>query len=140
MLGLSSEPVIIPPALADSLETWFINIGAGANLIAYQVGTQIEVVEQWKALQPEERARLLNDAWAFKEFLFTRHFISQTLANNQTPGESRRKCYFTSRSPMNLRQLARDARTRSPMRRISPTSSKNRRKMSTGNCSRSAKA
>ena len=86
VLGLSSEPVIIPPALADSLETWFINIGAGANLIAYQVGTQIEVVEQWKALQPEERARLLNDAWAFKEFLFTRPFISRTLANHQNTG------------------------------------------------------
>ena len=86
VLGLSSEPVSIPPALADSLETWFINIGAGGNLIDYQVGTQIEAVEQWKELQPEECARLLNDAWAFKEFLFTCHFISQTLANNQNTG------------------------------------------------------
>ena len=86
VLGLSSEPVSIPPALADSLETSFINIGAGSSRIDRQVGTQIEVVEQWKELQPEERARLLNDAWAFKEFVFTRHLISQTLANYQNTG------------------------------------------------------
>ena len=58
VLRWSSELVTIPQTLADSLDTWFINIGAGANRIDCQVGTQIEVVEQWKQLQPEERTRV----------------------------------------------------------------------------------
>ena len=87
VLGWSSEPVSIPQTLANSLDTWFINIGAGANLIDCQVGTQIEVVEQWKQLQPAERTRVLNDAWAFKEFLSSRHFISETLVDNQNRGQ-----------------------------------------------------
>ena len=86
VLGLSSEPVSIPPALADSLETWFINIGAGGAHIPYQVETQIEVIEQWKQLESQGRDRLLNDPWAFKEFLFTRHFTSQLLVKNQNTG------------------------------------------------------
>ena len=87
VLGWSSEPVSIPQKLANSLDISFINIGAGANRIDCQVGTQIEVVEQWKQLQPEERTRVLNDAWAFKEFLSSRHFISETLLDNQNKGQ-----------------------------------------------------
>ena len=87
VLRISPAPVNIPAGLADSLDIWFINIGAGAALIDCQVGTQIEVVEQWKQLPPDERARLLDDAWAFKEFVFTRHFISATLAENQNRGQ-----------------------------------------------------
>ena len=87
VLRSSPEHVNIPPRLADSLDTWFINIGAGAALIDCQLGTQIEVVEQWKQLPQDERARLLDDAWAFKEFVFTRHFISKTLAQNQNRGQ-----------------------------------------------------
>ena len=87
VLGWSSELVTIPQTLADSLDTWFINIGAGANRIDCQVGTQIEVVEQWKQLQPEERTRVLNGGWAFKEFLSSRRFISETLLDNQNKGQ-----------------------------------------------------
>ena len=87
VLGWSSEPVSIPERLANSLDTWFFNIGAGASRIDCQLGTQIEVVEQWKQLQPEESSRVLNDAWAFKEFLSSRHFISETLVNGQNKGQ-----------------------------------------------------
>ena len=86
VLGMSPEPVNIPPALAVALQIWFINIGAGGAQIPYQVGTQIEVIEQWKELESQERDRRLNDPWAFKEFLFTRHFTSQLLVNKQNTG------------------------------------------------------
>ena len=86
VLGMSPEPVNIPPALADALQIWFINIGAGAAKIPFQVGTLIEVIEQWKELESQERDRLLNDPWAFKDFLFTRHFTGQLLVNNQNSG------------------------------------------------------
>ena len=64
-----------------------MNIGAGSANRPFQVGTQIEVVEQWKQLQPEERTRILEDAWAFKEFLFSRQFISELLVRNQNTGQ-----------------------------------------------------
>ena len=86
ILGLSPEPVSIPPALVEGLQSGFINLGAGAAKIPSQVGTLIEVIEQWKELESQERDRLLNDPWAFKDFLFTRHFTSQQLVNNQNSG------------------------------------------------------
>ena len=86
VLGWSSPPVDIPPELVDGLRFQFINIGVGMALIPFQVGTLIETVEQWKELEPVERDRLLDDPWAFKEFLFSRSFTSQLLANNQNTG------------------------------------------------------
>jgi hypothetical protein len=86
VLGWSSPPVDIPPELVDGLRFQFINIGVGMALIPFQVGTLIETGEQWKELEPVERDRLLDDPWAFKEFLFSRRFTSQLLANNQNTG------------------------------------------------------
>lgn len=91
VLGWSLEPVSMPDMLANSLGPRFMNMGAGASQIDAQVGTQIETVEQWKQLSPEERNRLLEDAWAFKEFLFSRHFISERLVNNQNTGQSEKE-------------------------------------------------
>ena len=87
VLGWSTEQVSIPQTLADSLDTEFMNIGPGTANRPYQVGTQIEVVEPWKQLQPEERSLILSDAWAFKEFLFGRQFISELLVRNQNRGQ-----------------------------------------------------
>ena len=87
VLGWSSDPVSIPQPLANSLDISFMNISASSTNIDAQVGTQIEVVEQWKQLQPEKRTQILEDAWAFKEFLFSRHFISERLLNNQNRGQ-----------------------------------------------------
>ena len=91
VLGWSSEPVSIPDTLANSLGPRFVNVGAGASLMDAQVGTQIEVVEQWKQLSPEERTQLLEDAWAFREFLSSRYFISERLLNNQNSGQIERE-------------------------------------------------
>ena len=76
----------IPPEIAEALNAGFINVGAGNNYMAYQVGTLIEFVEQWKVLGLAEQGRLLSDGWAFKEFLFPMQFTSQLLVNNQNTG------------------------------------------------------
>ena len=86
ILGWSPERVNIPPEFVDGLQPGFINIGPGKTHIPFQIGTLIEVVEQWKELKSEERDRLLSDGWAFREFLFTRRFTSQLLINNQKRG------------------------------------------------------
>ena len=91
VLGWSSQPVSIPDTLANSLDISFMNIGVSANQIDAQVGTQIESIEQWKQLSPAERTRILEDAWAFKEFLFSRYFISERLLNNQGIGQIERE-------------------------------------------------
>ncbi len=91
VLGWSPARVGIPQTLADSLDTWFMNIGRGTSNIPYQVGTQIEIIEQWKQLQPEEQTRLLDDAWTFKEFLLGRRFSSELMVNNQNSGRIERE-------------------------------------------------
>ena len=86
VLGWSPSPVQVPDHLASGLQSKFINIGSGARLRPFQVGTLIESTEQWKDLGPVEQSRLLGDPWEFKNFLFTRQFNSQLLANNQNTG------------------------------------------------------
>ena len=91
VLGWSSEPVSIPQTLADSLDTGFMAIGASTAYRPYQLGTQIETIEQWKQLSQEDRNRLLEDAWAFKEFLFSRQLTSKMLVNNQNTGQTEKE-------------------------------------------------
>ena len=86
VLRSSSPPVDIPTELVDGLRFLFINIGVARTLIPFQVGTLIETVEQWKELEPGGRDRLLDDPWAFKEFLFSRQFTSRLLVNKQNTG------------------------------------------------------
>ena len=86
VLGWSSEPVTIPSKLNDALQPGFINIGAGAALIDFQLATLIEFVEQWKQEEQENQQDLLNDPWSYKDFLFNVHGKSQTLRNNESKG------------------------------------------------------
>ena len=86
VLRSSSPPVDIPTELVDGLRFLFINIGVARTLIPFQVETLIETVEQWKELEPGGRDRLLDDPWAFKEFLFSRQFTSRLLVNKQNTG------------------------------------------------------
>ena len=90
VLEWSPSPVNISPELVDGLQFLFINIGVAKTLIPFQLGTLIETVEQWKDLDPGARDRLLDDPWDFKEFLFSRHFTSQLLANKQNTGRLER--------------------------------------------------
>ena len=76
----------VPPGIVEGLKAGFINISAGNNYMAYQVGTIIEFADQWKELDVREREERLKDPWAFKEFLFTMQFTGSLLVNNQNSG------------------------------------------------------
>lgn len=86
VLGWSLDQEDVPHETIEGLRAGFINLGAGMANMAYQVGTIIETVEQWKEIRPEEHERSLNDAWSFKEFLLTRKFTSRLLIDNQNRG------------------------------------------------------
>ena len=86
VLRWSSEPVTIPPELGDAPQPGFINIGAGAALIDFQLATLIEFVEQWKQEEQDNQQVLLSDPWTFKDFLFNIYGKSQTLRDNESKG------------------------------------------------------
>ena len=90
VLKQSRTPVEIPQELIAGLQSGFINAGPGKTHVPFQVGTLIESVEQWKEQGSNERDRLLDDPWSFKDFLFSRRFRSQLLANNQNTGDLER--------------------------------------------------
>ena len=91
VLGWSPSPVQIPDHLADGLQSKLINIGAGATLRPFQVGTLIEFVEQWKETGLVDQGRMLEDPWEFKNFLLARQFNSLLLVNNQNRGAIQRE-------------------------------------------------
>ena len=69
-LRLAPTPVDIPPELMEALNHGILNPGTGFNTYRfYQLGLIIEFVEQWKHQPDDERERVLNNPWKFKEFL-----------------------------------------------------------------------
>ena len=60
----------------------------------YQVGFLIEFVEQWKEQAEAERNRLLDDPWAFKDFVTGIRFSSELLINNQNTPRIQREALF----------------------------------------------
>ena len=91
VLGWAPAQVLIPPKLGDALQPGFINIGAGAALIDFQLATLLEFVEQWKDEHPDTQQDMLNDACSFKEFLFKLVGKSETLHNNEGKGQIERE-------------------------------------------------
>ena len=74
----------IPDDLIDGLRRGIANPGPGFNTYRpYQLGCIIEFVEQWKEQETTKRTGLLDDPWAFKDFLMTTRFRSVLLKNNQ---------------------------------------------------------
>ena len=87
VIAWSPEQVAIPGTLDDSLTDGFINLGRSTPNLQFQIGTQIEIIEQWKQLSSEEHNLILSDAWAFKEFVLGRQLTSTLLANRPTGGQ-----------------------------------------------------
>ena len=85
-LGWPLDREGVPVGLVEGLNAAFINMGAGMVNIAYQVGTIIEFVEQWKELDTSGHEDLLADPWAFKQFLLTMQFTSGLLRDNPNKG------------------------------------------------------
>ena len=67
------------------LRHWIGNPGLGVQLHTspFQPGCILEFVEQWTEQDSNELRGLLDDPWAFKDFLMTMRFGSELLKNNQ---------------------------------------------------------
>ena len=84
VLRWSQSPVEIPSDLIAALTPGIANPGTGFHTYRpYQVGLLIEFVEQWKEQEPKEREHLLDDPWAFKDFLMGVELHSRLLRGNQ---------------------------------------------------------
>ena len=82
VLGWSPVPVKIPPNLVESLTPGIAAPGTYFHTgRPFQVGFLIEFAEQWKGQDPVERDRLLDDAWAFKDFVIGIELHSELLRN-----------------------------------------------------------
>ena len=84
VLGWSQSPVAIPQELVVGLTPGILNPGQFFHTSRpFQVGFLIEFVEQWKDQEPSECDRLIDDPWAFKDFLMSRRLRSRLLINKQ---------------------------------------------------------
>ena len=84
VLGWSPTPVAISPDLVAGLTPGIANPGVAFHTYRpFQVGLIIEFTEQFKELESSERQNLLDDPWAFKNFLIAMRCRSQLLVNKQ---------------------------------------------------------
>ncbi len=84
VLGWSPTPVATSPDLVAGLTPGIANPGVAFHTYRpFQVGLIIEFTEQFKELESSERQHLLDDPWAFKNFLIAMRCRSQLLVNNQ---------------------------------------------------------
>ena len=92
ILALSSEPVAVPSELAAGLAPGIANPGQGFHSYRpFQVGLIIEFASQWKQLGPDERRRLLDDPWAFKNFVRDLHLRSAMFRDYQNTPRTQRQ-------------------------------------------------
>ena len=79
VLEWSDQNTKIPSSLVDSLTPGIASSTAFNTYRQYHVGFLIEFVEQWKKQEPSEHQRLLNEPWAFKDFVTGLRFRSKLL-------------------------------------------------------------
>ena len=89
VLGWSGEHVGIPDHLVAGLTPGIASLGGGAAFIQSYVGFIIEFADQWK--EHESRDRLLDDQWAFKDFVTNLTFRSQLLRNQPNSPSAQRE-------------------------------------------------
>ena len=92
VLGWSQHVVSIPSDLVDGLTPGIAGTGqAFNNFRPFQVGSIIEFAEQWKQQPSSSQGRLLDDPWAFKEFLVAIKFRSLLLRDSQKKASAQRQ-------------------------------------------------
>ena len=92
VLSWASSEIVIPDNLSNNLAHGIASPGQGYLIFRqYQVGCLIEFVEQWKARAAVEQDQLLEDPWAFKEFVMSIHLKSQLLVNKQNTPRAQRQ-------------------------------------------------
>ena len=84
VLGWSPTPTPIPPELVAGLTPGIASPGVAFHTFRpFQVGFLIEFAEQYKEQEPGARQSLIDDPWAFKDFLTAIRCRSELLQNNQ---------------------------------------------------------
>ena len=73
VLGWSGQDVEIPPDLVAGLAPGIADTGQARSWIRVYVGFLIEFVERWKEQTTNEPERLLDDPWAFKDYVLQNH-------------------------------------------------------------------
>ncbi len=79
VLAWAPQPVEFPDSLVDALGPGLVTSVAFSLNRAQHVGYILELVEQWKRLPEDERQRLLEDPWAFKDFSLKLDFEGKLL-------------------------------------------------------------
>lgn len=70
LLDLMREPVLIPAELDQAFSSWSFNPGQGmAHGIHNVLSIVMRLVDQWVSLGEDERDALLDDPWAWREFV-----------------------------------------------------------------------
>ena len=91
VLQFSSDPVQIPTEIVSGLTPGIATPGTFFNTNRhFQVGFLIEFAEQWKAKSASESNQLLNDPWAFKDFVMNAPLSSLLLRDNQNTPRTQR--------------------------------------------------
>ena len=92
ILRWSPRPVAMPPELVAGLTPGIANPGVGFHAYRpFQVGSLIEFAEQWKRQPSSTQRRLLDNPWAFKDFLMGIEFRSLLLRDNQNKSSTQRQ-------------------------------------------------
>ena len=92
VLGWSPSPVPIPEDLVRALTPGIANTGQYFHVKRpNQVGFLLEFVEQWKEVEAGEQPGLLEDPWAFKNFMLAREFRSRTLVDEPNSYRAQRE-------------------------------------------------
>ena len=73
VLSWSGQDVEIPPDLVAGLASGIAGTGFARTQIYFHVAFIIGFVEQWKDQTASEFERLLNDSWAFKDYVLEHH-------------------------------------------------------------------
>ncbi len=79
VIGWSYQAMTIPADLVDGLTPGMVSSRAFGQYPEYHLAFLIEFAEQWKEQESDERQRLLEDPWAFKDFATGLTFRSQLL-------------------------------------------------------------
>ena len=82
ILRWSPSPATVPQELVSALVPGLTGVGQAFHTQRhFQLGFLVEFAEQWKGLESDERARLLDEPWSFSDFAKGIKFQSQLLGH-----------------------------------------------------------
>ena len=94
VLGWSAQNITIPSHLVESLKPGIASSQAFNTFRPYHIGFLMEFAEQWKEQDSGECDRLLNDPWAFKDFVARLGFQGQLLRHARNEYRVQREALY----------------------------------------------